>query len=223
MSVMPRLRLAILISGYGSNMVAIARACASGQIAADIGVVISDQPAAAGLERARALGLATQVVDIAAFRTVGGIDREGFEAALAAAIDGSRAEVVILAGFMRLLSAGFAARYAGRLFNIHPSLLPRHKGLDTHVRALAAGDSEHGASVHFVTAELDGGPVVLQGRVAVLPGDDVATLSARVHAIEHIIYPQVIGWLAEHRLDWNNGSPTLDGIALQSCSNASPA
>jgi phosphoribosylglycinamide formyltransferase-1 len=204
MSVMPRLRLAVLISGYGSNMVAIARACATGQIAADIAVVISDQPAAAGLERARALGLATQVVDFAAFRSAGG-DRTRFETALAAAIDGSRAEVVILAGFMRMLSAGFAARYGGRLLNIHPSLLPRHKGLDTHAR------------------ELDGGPVVLQGRVPVLPGDDVATLSARVHAIEHIIYPQAIGWLAEHRLEWNNGSPTLDGIALQSCSNASPA
>jgi phosphoribosylglycinamide formyltransferase-1 len=222
MSVMPRLRLAVLISGYGSNMVAIARACATGQIAADIAVVISDQPAAAGLERARALGLATQVVDFAAFRSAGG-DRTRFETALAAAIDGSRAELVILAGFMRMLSAGFAARYGGRLLNIHPSLLPRHKGLDTHARALAAGDAEHGASVHFVTAELDGGPVVLQGRVPVLPGDDVATLSARVHAIEHIIYPQAIGWLAEHRLEWNNGSPTLDGIALQSCSNASPA
>jgi phosphoribosylglycinamide formyltransferase-1 len=223
MSVTPRLRLAILISGNGSNMVAIARACASGQIAADIGVVISDQPAAPGLERARALGLATQVVDIAAFRSAGGVDRAAFEAALATAIDASHADVVVLAGFMRVLSAGFAARYSGRMLNIHPSLLPRHKGLDTHARALASGDTEHGASVHFATAELDGGPVVLQGRVAVLPGDDVGTLSARVHAIEHIIYPQVIGWLAEHRLEWNNGSPTLDGLALQSCSNASPA
>jgi phosphoribosylglycinamide formyltransferase 1 len=216
----PPLRLAILISGAGTNMVAIARACASGQIGAEIAVVISDQPSAAGLDRARALDLATRVVDYAAFRTAGGADRTAFESALAAAIDGSRAEVVILAGFMRVLSADFAARYAGRLLNIHPSLLPLYKGLDTHARALAAGDREHGASVHFVTAELDGGPVVLQGRVPVLPGDDVDTLSARVHAIEHIIYPQVIGWLAGHRLDWNNGSPTLDGIALQSCSNA---
>jgi phosphoribosylglycinamide formyltransferase-1 len=223
MSVTSRLRLAILISGRGTNMVAIARACAGAQIAADVRVVISDQPGAAGLQRARELGLATQVVDLAAFRTATGVDRNAFETALAAAIDASKAEVVVLAGFMRVLSAGFASRYAGRLLNIHPSLLPRHKGLDTHARALAAGDREHGASVHFVTAELDGGPVVLQGRVPVLPGDDVATLSARVHAIEHIIYPQAIGLLAEHRLLWNNGSPTLDGIALQSCSNASPA
>jgi phosphoribosylglycinamide formyltransferase 1 len=160
------------------------------------------------------LGLATQVVDFAAFRTAGRVDRIAFEAALAAAIDASKAQLVVLAGFMRVLSAGFVARYAGRLLNIHPSLLPLHKGLDTHARALAAGDREHGASVHFVTDELDGGPVVLQGRVPVLPGDDVATLSARVHAIEHIIYPQAICWLAEHRLEWNNGSPTLDGIAL---------
>jgi phosphoribosylglycinamide formyltransferase 1 len=223
MSALPRLRLAILISGRGTNMVAIAKACASGQVAADIAVVISDQPAAAGLDRAREMGLATQVVDAATFRTGRGTDRTAFETALAAAIDASQAGVVVLAGFMRVLSAGFVSRYAGQLLNIHPSLLPRHKGLDTHARALAAGDSEHGASVHFVTAELDGGPVVLQERVPVIPGDDVGTLSARVHAIEHIIYPRVIGWLADHRLDWNNGSPTLDGTALQSCSNASPA
>jgi phosphoribosylglycinamide formyltransferase-1 len=215
MSAPSRLRLAILISGAGTNMVAIAKACASGQIAADIAVVISDRQAAAGLDRARALGLATQLVDHAAFHTAIGVDRKAFEAALAAAIDASQAQVVVLAGFMRVLSAGFVARYAGRLLNIHPSLLPLHKGLDTHARALAGGDREHGASVHFVTAELDGGPVVLQGRVPVLAGDDVDTLSARVHAIEHIIYPQVIGWLAEHRLQWNDGSPTLDGIALQ--------
>jgi phosphoribosylglycinamide formyltransferase 1 len=223
MSALPRLRLAILISGQGTNMVAIAKACASGQVAADIAVVISDQPAAAGLDRAREMGLATQVVDAATFRSGRGMDRIAFETALAAAIDASQAGAVVLAGFMRVLSAGFVSRYAGQLLNIHPSLLPRHKGLDTHARALAAGDSEHGASVHFVTAELDGGPVVLQERVPVLPGDDVDTLSARVHAIEHIIYPRVIGWLADHRLDWNNGSPTLDGTALQSCSNASPA
>jgi phosphoribosylglycinamide formyltransferase 1 len=221
MSAVPRLRLAILISGQGSNMLAIARACADDQVHATVCTVISDQPGAAGLERARALGLATQVVDAAALRAAGG--RAAFEAELCTAIDASQADVVVLAGFMRVLSAGFVARYPGRLLNIHPSLLPRHKGLDTHARALAAGDREHGASVHFVTAELDGGPVVLQGRVPVFPGDDMDTLSARVHAIEHIIYPQVIGWLADHRLLWNEGSPTLDGTALQPCLNALPA
>lgn len=214
MSAAPRLRLAILISGQGSNMVAIARACASGQVAAETRVVISDQPAAAGLLRARELGLATQVIDAAAFRNTGGFDRAGFEAALVNAIEASQAELVVLAGFMRVLSPAFAARYAGRLLNIHPSLLPRFKGLDTHARALEAGDREHGATVHFVTAELDDGPAVLQGRVAVLPDDDVASLSARVHAIEHIIYPRVIGWIASGRLQWTAGAPALDGAPL---------
>lgn len=206
MSAAPRLRLAVLISGQGSNMVAIARACASGQIPAEIRIVISDQPAAPGLDRARELGLATQVIPAR--------DRATFEAALADAIELNQVQVIVLAGLMRVLSAGFVARYAGRLLNIHPSLLPRYKGLATHARALAAGDPEHGTSVHFVTADLDGGPVVLQGRVPVQPGDDVTTLSARVHAIEHIIYPQVISWLAGGRLIWNDGAPMLDGAPL---------
>jgi phosphoribosylglycinamide formyltransferase-1 len=120
----------------------------------------------------------------------------------------------VLAGFMRVLSAGFVARYAGRLLNIHPSLLPRYKGLHTHERVLAAGDPEHGASVHFVTAELDGGPLVLQARVPVLAGDDVASLSARVQREEHIIYPTVIDWIARGRLLWNEGSLRFDGTAL---------
>ena len=130
------------------------------------------------------------------------------------AIDASHAELVVLAGFMRVLSAGFVARYAGRLLNIHPSLLPRYKGLDTHARVLAADDRAHGATVHYVTPELDGGPGVLQAEVPVLPGDDVASLSARVHEVEHIIYPQVIGWIAAGRLRWNGGAPTLDGVRL---------
>jgi len=214
MTAQSRLRLAVLISGQGTNMLAIARACGAGQISAEVSAVISDQPTAAGLQRARELGVATSIVDAAAFRTRDGFNRAGFEAALVAAIDASQAHAVVLAGFMRILSPAFSARYAGRMLNIHPSLLPRHKGLDTHARAIAAGDQEHGATVHFVTAELDGGPAVLQGRVPVLPGDDVATLSARVHAIEHIIYPQAIGWLASGRLQWNGGAPTLDGTRL---------
>jgi len=121
---------------------------------------------------------------------------------------------VVLAGFMRVLSADFVARYAGRLLNIHPSLLPQYKGLHTHERVLAAGDPEHGASVHFVTAELDGGPLVLQARVPVLPGDDVDRLSARVQREEHIIYPTVIDWIARGRLRWNDGSLLLDGARL---------
>jgi len=214
MNVASRLRLAILISGAGTNMLAIARACASGQIAAQVRVVISDQPEAQGLQRARELGIETRVIDAAGFRSGGRFDRAGFEDALADAIDEGHAELVVLAGFMRILSAGFVARYAGRLLNIHPSLLPRYKGLDTHARVLASDDTAHGATVHYVTPELDGGPGVLQAEVPVLPSDDVASLSARVHEVEHIIYPQVIGWIAAGRLRWNGGAPTLDGVRL---------
>ena len=201
------LRLAVLISGRGNNMVAIARACAAGEISARIAVVISDQPQAAGLARARELGLATRVVDLGGFRAPGGIDRQAFEAALAEAIDAVSPDLVILAGFMRVLSESFVRRYEGRMLNIHPSLLPSYKGLHTHERVLAAGEREHGASVHFVTAELDGGPVVLQARVPVLPGDDAARLSARVHEQELKIYPLVIGWIADGSLVWSSGGP----------------
>lgn len=209
-----RPRLAVLISGTGSNMLAIARACQTRQIPADIVVVISDTPAAAGIGRAQELGLATAVVDRNTFRTAGKLDRAAFEAALISAINASGADIVILAGFMRVLSADFVARYAGRLLNIHPSLLPRYKGLDTHARALAAGDTEHGASVHFVTAELDGGPLIAQSPVPIVPTDDTASLSARVHAREHILYPMVIEWLTTGRLQWNLGRPLLDGAPL---------
>jgi phosphoribosylglycinamide formyltransferase 1 len=207
-------RLAILISGQGSNMLAIANACAAAQIPATVACVIADTPDAGGLARAHELGLATRLIDRRLFRRDGRADRDAFEAALAEGIERSGATLVILAGFMRVLSAAFVARFSGRLLNIHPSLLPRHKGLDTHARALAAGDSEHGASVHFVTAELDGGPLIAQAVVPVLAGDNVATLSARVHAREHIIYPMVIQWLCSGRLRWNNGMPTLDGAPL---------
>lgn len=210
----PRSRLAILISGGGSNMLAIARACASGQIPADIVLVLADVPEAAGIQRARDLGLHAEVLDRRAFRSNGAADRTGFENALARAIDASGADYVILAGFMRVLSAAFVARYTGRMLNIHPSLLPRYKGLGTHARALAGGDAEHGATVHFVTAELDGGPLVAQAVVPVQPGDEVASLSGRVHAGEHMLYPMVIEWLTRGRLRWNGGNPTLDGAPL---------
>lgn len=195
-------------------MVAIARACAGGEIPARIGVVVCDVAAAGGIARARELGLPVKVVDRRAFRRDGAVDPAAFEAALDAAITAAGADYVILAGFMRVLSADFVARYAGRMLNIHPSLLPRYKGLDTHARVLAAGDAEHGASVHFVTPELDGGPVIAQGVVPVLPGDTVVSLSARVHAVEHKLYPMVIRWLTTGRLRWNDGQPTLDGEAL---------
>jgi phosphoribosylglycinamide formyltransferase 1 len=210
----PAVRLAILISGAGSNMVAIAQACRDGRIPAQVAVVISDQPAAGGIQRARDLGLPVEVVDAAAFRREGRLNRGDFEAALESQISAHGANLVILAGFMRILSAAFVARHPGRVLNIHPSLLPLYPGLDTHARVLAAGDSEHGVTVHFVTAELDGGPAIIQSRVPVLPADDVQRLSARVHAAEHIIYPMAIQWLASGRLRWNDGRPTLDGGAL---------
>jgi len=208
------MRLAVLISGTGSNMVAIARACQDGQIPAQVAVVVSDRADAGGIPRARDLGLPVAAVERSRFRRNGRLDREAFEAALEEVLQQHRAEVLILAGFMTILSADFVERHAGRILNIHPSLLPRHPGLDTHARALAAGDLQHGASVHFVTPELDGGPLVVQAPVPVLPGDDVASLSARVHAQEHIIYPMTIGWLATRRLQWNDGAPTLDGRPL---------
>jgi phosphoribosylglycinamide formyltransferase 1 len=211
----PPARLAILISGQGSNMVAIARACSDGAVRAEVVAVIADSPDAGGLRRARELGLATHLVDRRALTSGGKPDRAAFETALAAAIDASGADFVILAGFMRVLSPGFVARYAGRMLNIHPSLLPRHRGLDTHARALASGDSEHGATVHFVTAELDGGPLIAQAVLDVSPGEDVAGLSGRVHALEHKLYPMVIEWLTRGRLCWNDGSPLLDGTPLR--------
>jgi len=137
-----------------------------------------------------------------------------FERALVEQIEAHQAEIIVLAGFLRVLSPEFAGRYEGRLINIHPALLPKHRGLHTHARVLEAGDREHGASVHFATAELDGGPVVLQSRIAVRPAETEQDLAARVLATEHIILPRVIGWLAERRLAWRDGKPWLDGRAL---------
>ena len=203
------LKLAVLISGRGSNMSAIARACAERRIDAQIAVVIADVPEAAGLELARRAGLPVRLVERRAHP-----GRAAFEQALASALHDCGCELIVLAGFMRILSAQFVDPFAGRMLNIHPSLLPRYPGLHTHERVLAAGEREHGASVHYVTAELDGGPVILQSRIRVQPQETAAALSARVQATEHIIYPRVIGWIAEGRLDWNDGRPRLDGRAL---------
>jgi len=207
MSARAPLRLAILISGRGSNMEALARACASGTLAARVAVVIADRSGAAGIDTARALGIETATVVHAG-------DRSAFERALAAVLARHAPQAVALAGFMRVLSAQFVAAYLGRLFNIHPSLLPRYRGLDTHRRVLAAGEPVHGASVHFVTAELDAGPVVLQSRVPVRPGDSAAALAARVLASEHVIYPRALGWFAAGRLAWQDGGAWLDGRPL---------
>jgi len=207
MSAHAPLKLALLISGRGSNMSALLHAALAGKIAARPSMVISDRADAAGLSSARELGVATA--------TWKGEQQEGpFERMLLATLETVQPDVIALAGFMRILSPAVVERYLGRMLNIHPSLLPAYRGLHTHRRVLAAGDTEHGASVHFVTPELDAGPVVLQSKVAVLPGDTEDALAARVLATEHIIYPRVLGWLAEGRLSFRSGAPWLDARRL---------
>lgn len=205
----PPLRLAVIISGRGSNMLAIAEACRRGAIHARIVRVVADRDSATGLASARELGLDTCLVAARAYA-----DRSAFEVALAAEIDASGADLVVLAGFMRILTPAFTTRYAGRLLNIHPSLLPAYKGLHTHQRVLDAGDAWHGVTVHYVTADLDGGPLIAQARVAVWAGDTPDSLSARIQQREHILYPTVIGWIAADRLRWCDGVPSLDGAPL---------
>ena len=203
-------RLAILISGRGSNMTALLRACQSGAVRASPVIVISDRPAAVGLGSARELGVETAVLQPAPGAP------GALEGPLGEALARFEPQLIALAGFMRILSAAFVARYLGRMLNIHPSLLPAYRGLHTHRRVLAAREREHGASVHFVTAELDGGPVVLQSKVAVEADDTEASLAARVLSTEHIIYPRALGWCAEQRLVWHDGAPWLDGQRLMS-------
>jgi phosphoribosylglycinamide formyltransferase 1 len=202
------LRVAVLISGRGSNMAAIARACASRHIDATVVAVVADRPEATGIATGRELGLPTSIVH---FRDHA--KRSDFEMALGERLAASRPDVIALAGFMRILSDEFVDTWTGRMLNIHPSLLPRHRGLNTHRRVLEAGDREHGASVHYVTRELDGGPVVLQSRLEVRADETEAALSGRVQATEHIIYPRALGWIAAGRLSWQDG-PRLDGRAL---------
>lgn len=196
-------RLAILISGRGSNMEAILRA----RLPATVAAVISNEPGARGLEIARAHGIATEVVPHRDHP-----DRASFDQALAQAIDRHGADLVVLAGFMRVLTAGFVERYRGRLVNIHPSLLPAFPGLHTHRHALEAGVRIHGCTVHFVTESLDHGPIIIQAAVPVLPQDDEARLAARVLAEEHRIYPQAIRWIVEERLRLTgDGRVEIDG------------
>jgi phosphoribosylglycinamide formyltransferase-1 len=204
------LPIVILISGRGSNMASILEQAAHGDLPVDIRAVLSNRPDAAGLEAARAAGIDTEVIDHGAYAS-----REDYDRALLAAIDRREPALVALAGFMRILTPAFVRHYAGRLINIHPSLLPAFRGLRTHERALAAGAREHGASVHFVTEELDGGPVIAQAVVPVLPDDDADRLAARVLAAEHRLYPTVIGWFAAGRLDYRDGMARLDGHALR--------
>jgi phosphoribosylglycinamide formyltransferase-1 len=200
------LRVVVLISGNGSNLQAIIDAIKNNQIPAQVVAVISNNADAYGLTRARHAGIPTEVIKHADYES-----REAYDQALQQKIDDYHAELVVLAGFMRILTDGFVNHYAGRMINIHPSLLPKYQGLNTHQRALHAGDSEHGASVHFVTPELDGGPVILQARVPVEKNDTETSLAQRVHEVEHQIYPQVIRWFAERRLELDGDKVLLDG------------
>ncbi|MBK6597398.1 MAG: phosphoribosylglycinamide formyltransferase [Proteobacteria bacterium] len=200
--------LGIVISGRGSNMAAIVRAAQCGALPARIAVVIADR-AAAGLELAQALGITTETIPAREFA-----DRTAFDAALAAALDQHGADFIALAGFMRILGAVFVGRYRGRLINIHPSLLPQHKGLHTHAQVLAAGDASHGASVHFVTPDLDGGPVIAQASLQVQPADTASSLSARVQQLEHMLYPKVCGWVASGRVQLDGDRVLFDGLPL---------
>lgn len=208
---MPRnaTRVAVLISGEGSNLQALIDAAQAGQLGATIVTVVSNRAAARGLERARAAGI--EALHLGAVR---GQERADYDAALAALLAPRAPDLVVLAGFMRILSPKFVELYQGRMLNLHPSLLPKYPGLDTHRRVLEAGDAWHGATVHFVTDQLDGGPPVVQYRLAVLAGDTETSLARRVHKGEHIILPRAVSWFSAGRLRLSGGSVMLDGRAL---------
>ena len=212
-----RLGIVVLISGRGSNLRAIVDAIAGGTLAVDLRAVVCNEPDAPGVELARRAGYEVAIVPHRGFPA-----RERFEAALAEAIDRFEPELVVLAGFMRILTAGFVRRYAGRLVNIHPSLLPELPGLDTHARAIEIGARDHGATVHFVTEELDGGPIIARARVPVLAGDDAETLAARVLEREHVLLPRTLSWFAQRRIGVEGGRVLLDGMPALAHPEASP-
>ena len=199
------LSLVVLISGRGSNLKAILDAINRGELPARVSAVVSSKADAGGLAYARENNIDTLALDAADYP-----DRDDYDRALQGLIDTFKPDMVVLAGFMRILSPAFVQHFRGRMINIHPSLLPAFRGLNTHRRALEAGVAEHGASVHFVTEELDGGPVIAQVRVPVLAGDDAASLAARVLEQEHRLYCQVIQWLAEGRVQWNGDQVYFD-------------
>ncbi|WP_065884566.1 phosphoribosylglycinamide formyltransferase [Pseudomonas sp. 31 R 17] len=199
----------VLLSGTGSNLQALIDSTLTGDSPVRIAAVISNRSDAYGLQRARDAGIQTRSLDHKAFE-----GREAFDQALIELIDAFEPKLVVLAGFMRILSADFVRHYEGRLLNIHPSLLPKYKGMHTHQRALDAGDSEHGCTVHFVTEELDGGPLVVQAVVPVESGDSAQTLAQRVHTQEHRIYPLAVRWFVEGRLILGEQGALLDGQLL---------
>lgn len=197
-------RIVVLISGSGSNLQAIMDAVDAGQISGQIEAVLSNKADAYGLERARRSNIPALVLNHKDFES-----RELFDLAMIEKIDQYKPDLIVLAGFMRILSAHFVRHYRGRMINIHPSLLPKYKGLHTHQRAIDAGDLEHGCTVHFVTEELDGGPLAVQGKVSIDPDDSAESLQGKIHKIEHKIYPLAVEWICNERLKW-----TPDGIIL---------
>lgn len=199
------LSLVVLLSGNGSTLEAILDQIACGKLDADVKAVISNNADAYGLERAHRRQIPTQVLNHRLYP-----NREAYDLALIEAIDGVGAELIVLAGFMRILTPTFVQHYAGRLINIHPSLLPKYQGLHTHRRALEAGDAEHGTSVHFVTEELDGGPLIAQRRLAIEPGMTEQSLTDAVKCLESELYPQVLQWFSEKRLELKQGQTYLD-------------
>ena len=202
-------RIVVLISGSGSNLQAIIDACQLGRLKAEIVAVFSNKADAFGLQRAQQADIATASLAIADYA-----DRDAFDQALLQQIDSYQPDLVVLAGYMRILSAPFVTHYRGRLLNIHPSLLPKYPGLHTHRRAIENGDSHHGASVHFVTEQLDGGPVILQASIPVLPSDTEQDLATRLLSQEHLIYPQVIQWWVEGRVNLRDDQAWFDGEPL---------
>lgn len=203
------LPVVVLVSGHGSNLQAILDRAAAGALPVDLRAVVSDRPEAQALKRAQQARVATEVVTATEHPSKGAYDQ-----ALTAAVERHAPGLVVLAGFMRILGPEFVRRHLGRMLNIHPSLLPKHRGLHTHRRALAAGDRVHGCSVHFVTEELDGGPVIARAEVPVLAGDTETELRTRVQTREHELYPEVISWYAAGRLQLDGQRALLDGVPL---------
>lgn len=205
-----RLRVAVLISGSGTNLQAIMDCIAGDMLQAKIVSVISDRPKAFGLQRAASAGIEQQCVDYSRYSK-----RSDFDAAIAASLQANNPELIVLAGYMRILPAAIVLNYAGRMLNVHPSLLPAYPGLHTYARALAAGEQWHGSTVHFVTPELDAGPGIIQYRVRIRPGETERELRQRVQQGEYIIYPRAIQWFAQGRIQYSGDRVLLDGEALQ--------
>ena len=201
-----RCKTAVLISGSGTNLQAFIDRVGRGALDLELSVVFSNNPDAFGLERARNAGIPTACIEHGDFA-----DRDSFDHAVAAKLDKWQPDLLVLAGFMRILSAAFVTHYAGKILNIHPALLPAYPGLNTHQRVLDAGDTWHGSTVHFVTEELDGGPRILQGRLPVDAGETAEQLATRVQAVEHQIYPEAAGWVGEGRVEFRDGKTWIDG------------